>query len=65
MTDTDTSVEAPFVRAAFINAIAEEGSKAEAVEWLQKTWNEKCQIEAERDRYKARAEWAEKPCWKP
>jgi hypothetical protein len=29
----------PFVRAAFINAIAEEGTKAEAVEWLQKEWN--------------------------
>jgi hypothetical protein len=52
----DTNAEAPFHRAAFINAITEEGSKAEAVEWLQKTWNEKCQIEAERDFYKAQAE---------
>jgi prefoldin subunit 5 len=26
--------------AAFINAIAEEGTKDEAVEWLQKTWDE-------------------------
>ena len=30
--------------AAFINAIAEEGTKAEAVEWLQKTWNENCEL---------------------
>ena len=29
--------------AAFINAIAEEGTKEEAVEWLQKTWNELCE----------------------
>jgi hypothetical protein len=53
MTDTDTNAEAPFVRSAFINAIAEEGSKTEAVEWLQKTWNEKCQAEAQAD-YEAR-----------
>jgi hypothetical protein len=26
--------------AAFINAIAEEGTKEEAVTWLQSTWNE-------------------------
>jgi hypothetical protein len=26
--------------AAFINAIAEEGNKAEAVEWLQRTWDD-------------------------
>jgi hypothetical protein len=32
--------------AAFINAIAEEGTKAEAVEWLQKTWNENCELRA-------------------
>lgn len=30
--------------AAFINVIAEDGTKAEAVEWLQKTWNELCDI---------------------
>lgn len=30
----------PYAPAAFINAIAEEGTKDEAVEWLQKTWNE-------------------------
>jgi hypothetical protein len=32
--------------AAFINAIAEEGTKDEAVEWLQKTWNELCEARA-------------------
>lgn len=26
--------------AAFINNIADEGTKAEAIEWLQKTWDE-------------------------
>jgi hypothetical protein len=30
---------ATHVPAAFINAIAEEGTKAEAIEYLQKTWN--------------------------
>jgi hypothetical protein len=34
------------VPAAFINAIAEEGTKAEAIEWLQKTWNELCALKA-------------------
>lgn len=32
----------PHVPAAFINAIAEEGTKEEAIEWLQKEWNENC-----------------------
>jgi hypothetical protein len=27
-------------RAAFINSIGEEGSKAEAMEWLQRTWDD-------------------------
>ncbi len=40
------SGDAPHSPAAFINAIAEEGTKAEAVEWLQKTWNELCQAES-------------------
>lgn len=31
-------------RAAFINAIWEEGTKDEAVEWLQKTWDENCDL---------------------
>lgn len=39
--------EAPHVPAAFINAIAEEGTKAEAIEWLQKTWNENCELRAQ------------------
>lgn len=34
----------PRRNAAFINAIAEEGTKAEAVEWLQKTWDELCAV---------------------
>src|SRR5690348_10626363 len=28
--------------AAFINSIADEGTKAEAVEWLQRTWDDLC-----------------------
>lgn len=39
-------MNAPHVTASFINAIAEEGTKAEAVEWLQKTWNELCAAES-------------------
>lgn len=39
--------------AAFINAIAEEGTKAEAVEWLQKTWDENCELRAEIERLTA------------
>ena len=35
----------PHVQAAFINAIAEEGTKAEAIEWLQKQWNETCALQ--------------------
>lgn len=31
---------APHSPAAFINNIADEGTKAEAIAWLQKTWNE-------------------------
>lgn len=36
--------DAPYRRAAFINAIAEEGMKQEAVQWLQTTWNERCEL---------------------
>lgn len=36
--------EFPHVPAAYINAIAEEGDKREAIEFLQKTWNELCAI---------------------
>jgi hypothetical protein len=35
--------------AAFINAIADEGTKAEAIEWLQKTWDELCDLRKRRD----------------
>lgn len=37
------------VPAAFINAIAEEGTKAEAIAFLQKQWNEYWAMRAERD----------------
>ena len=37
----------PHVPAAFINAIAEEGTKAEAIQWLQEQWNETCALRAE------------------
>ncbi len=49
MTDNQCQPEGeyPHVPAAFINAIAEEGPKAEAVAWLQKQWNETCALRAE------------------
>ena len=31
---------------ALINALAEEGTMAEAIEWLQKAWSEKCALGA-------------------
>lgn len=34
----------PHVAAAFINAIAEEGTKEEAIKFLQETWNELCYL---------------------
>jgi hypothetical protein len=37
---------APHVPAAFINAIAEEGTKHEAIFYLQKQWNETCALKA-------------------
>lgn len=39
--------EFPHVPAAFINAIAEEGTKEEAIEWLQKRWNQLAWTEEE------------------
>jgi hypothetical protein len=33
--------------ASFINAIVEEGTKADAIRWLQKTWDELCDLNAE------------------
>ncbi len=38
---------ASHVPAAFINAIAEEGTKADAVEYLQRQWNTSCQLRGE------------------
>jgi flagellar biosynthesis/type III secretory pathway protein FliH len=49
---------APHTPAAFINAIAEEGSKKEAIEWLQKTWNERCHLERENEALRKDAELA-------
>jgi hypothetical protein len=34
----------PHVPAAFINAIAEEGTKEEAIRYLQEQWNETCAL---------------------
>lgn len=39
--------DAPHHNAAFINAIAEEGTKDEAVRYLQETWNSLCERRAE------------------
>ena len=36
----------PHVPAAFINAIADSGTKAEAIEWLEKQWTETCALRA-------------------
>lgn len=53
MTDTN---EPPHCQAAFINAIREGGTHAEACDRLQKTWNEKCALAAERDALQAEDE---------
>src|ERR1700739_371186 len=39
----DLAQTAPHVPAAFINALAEEGTREELVKYLQQTWNELCQ----------------------
>ncbi len=39
--------------AAHINAIAEAGTKADAIEWLQKHWDENCELYAEIERLRA------------
>jgi hypothetical protein len=49
----------PHVPAAFINAIAEEGTKAEAIEYLQKQWNETCALRAELTRLYEKHGYAE------
>lgn len=43
-------------QAAFINAIADEGTKDEAVKFLQETWNELCEARAEIRQLKYRLE---------
>lgn len=42
-------INPPHVPAAFINALAEEGTKDEAIFWLQKKWNERCYLKARVD----------------
>lgn len=39
--------KAPHHQAAFINAIADEGDKKEAIKYLQETWNELCELKRE------------------
>jgi hypothetical protein len=41
------NAQAPHAQAAFINAIREEGTKADACDWLQLQWNESCALRAE------------------
>ena len=48
--------ESPHVPAAFINAIREEGTHAEACNSLQRQWNESCSLRAERDALRAQVE---------
>ena len=36
----------PHAPAAFINAVAEEGTKEDAVKYLQEQWNETCALRA-------------------
>ena len=46
--------KAPHAQAAFINAIADEGTKDEAVQFLQETWNELCEARDEITALRAR-----------
>lgn len=55
-----SAVNYPHCPAAFINAIADEGSKAEAIEWLQRTWNELCAVRAELSALQAKVAAGEK-----
>jgi hypothetical protein len=42
--------EFPCEPAAFINAIADEGTKEEAIRWLQKIWDELCYVRRQASR---------------
>jgi len=55
-----SDVKYPHVQAAFINAIREEGTKAEACDTLQALWNERCAQAAELTRLRARVAAADK-----
>lgn len=46
--------EYPHVPAAFINVIADEGTKNEAVHYLQEQWNETCWLRARLIEYQSR-----------
>lgn len=49
----------PFVRASFINALSEEGTREELVRYLQEQWNETCAVRSalrEANSWFARAE---------
>lgn len=50
--EKSSATKAPHRPAAFINAIAEEGDKAEAVKYLQEQWNENCQLREQLAQYK-------------
>ena len=39
-----TAKKYPHVQAAHINALAEEGTRQEMIEWLQSQWNEICYL---------------------
>ena len=44
---SEGKTEAPHQPAAFINALSEEGTREELIDYLQKTWNERCEFERE------------------
>lgn len=41
------NIKPPRVPAAFINAIADEGTKEEAIKYLQEVWDERCLLKDE------------------
>lgn len=55
MTDARSTPVYAHVPAAFINALAEEGTKDEAIFWLQKQWNECCALRSDLEREKEEA----------
>lgn len=47
----------PKHNAAFINAIADEGTKEEAIEWLQKTWDDYVDLKKEVESMEKSINW--------